>query len=330
MSQAIERLNDMMNHQTAFRAFLGSTCRRLPEWLSMATLLAGCAAALPQQPTERALYIDARKALHGESRLGWTVDRVELAEAAAQTEPSACRVPPQHRKALRDWLGQRIAALGGPAEQQYRAGRDIGDLDEVIDLERTRALLDDVELHLPADCPFWVKASEDFSGLHSAAHGVFVIAESMGAGSLSLVDGRIQAGGGGAARLFAGYGISTHWQLAVGIEAGGDAILQKESGSDTLAPEGAFRFGVPAFLRLTDIDRIYDVELAAVARLQDKEFKPWGARVGLAGGVAGLRRLGFMPSLQLWLGYEVFPAQDGLKTEHVMRLGTRVGIDWHP
>jgi len=319
----------MMNHQTAFRAFIQSTCLRLPVWLVLVAATAGCA-ALPRQPTERALYIDARKALHGESRLGWTVDRIELAEAAAQAEPSACRVTAARRKALRDWLGQRIALLGGPAEQQFRAGKDIDDLEEVIDLERTRALLEDVELHVPADCPFWVKPSDTFKGLHSAANRFILIAESMGAGSISLVGRRIQAGGGGAARVFAGYGLSTHWQFAAGFEAGGDAVLQKEDGSDTLAPEGAFRFGVPAFLRLTDIDRIYDVEVAAIARLQDKEFKPWGARIGLAGGVAGLRRLGFMPSLQLWVGYEIFPAQDGLKTEHVMRLGTRVGIDWHP
>lgn len=296
-------------------------------------LLTACA-ALPHQPTERALYIDARKALHGESRLGWTVDRVEIAEAAQQAEPSGCRTPERHRKALRDWISGRITALGGPAEQQYRAGIDIDDLEEVIDLERTRALLENVELHMPDDCPFWVEPSEHFEGLHSAGNRFILIAESMGAGSLSLIDRKVTAGGGGAARLFVGYGLNTHWQVAAGFEGGGDAILQKESGEGgaggTLAPEGAFRFGVPAFLRLTDIDRIYDLELAAVARLKNGEFKPWGARIGLAGGVAGLRRLGFMPSLQLWVGYEVFPSQDGLKTEHVLRLGTRVGIDWDP
>src|SRR5687767_273366 len=115
MSQAIERLNDMMNHQPAFRAFPRSTCLRVEPSLAhprgcersterrlmgestfrasllvlslvFTSLLTACA-ALPRQPTERALYIDARKALNGESRLGWTVDRVEIAEAATQTEP---------------------------------------------------------------------------------------------------------------------------------------------------------------------------------------------------------------------------------------------------
>jgi hypothetical protein len=339
MSQAIERLNDMMNHQPAFRAFQRSTCLRVERrtvagYLLLASLLTACA-ALPRQPTERALYIDARKALNGESRLGWTVDRVEVAEAANQAEPSACRVTPARRKAVRDWVNERIAGLGGAAKQQFQAGVDIDDLDEVIDLERAVALLDEVELHVPADCPFWIKPSDHFEGLHSTANRFILIADSMGGGSLSLIGRQVTAGGGGAARIFAGYGFSPHWQLAAGLEGGGDAILQKAKSKDgteggTLAAEGAFRFGVPAFLRLTDLDRIYDVEAALIARLKDGEFNPWGARVAVAGGVAGLRRLGFMPSLQLWFGYEIFPAQNGLQAEHVLRLGTRVGVDWDP
>jgi hypothetical protein len=323
----------MMNHQPAFRALHRSTCRRIVRLLALSSLLTACA-TLPRQPTERALYVDARKALNGESRLGWTVDRIEIAEAATQAEPSACRVTPKHRKALRDWVRERIVAAGGGAEQQYRAGVHIDDLDDVIDFERVAALLEDVELHVPADCPFWITPSDQFEGLHTTANRFILIAESMGAGSLSLVANRVVAGGGGAARVFAGYGFSPHWQLAAGLEGGGDAILQKpndkDAGEGALNAVGAFRFGVPAFLRLTDIDRIYDFELAAIARLKDGDFSPWGARVAIAGGVAGLRRLHFMPALQLWFGYEIFPAQNGLQAEHVLRLGTRVGVDFDP
>jgi hypothetical protein len=312
----------MMNLQRAFRAAFRSTI-----W---ACAFAGCA-TLPSQPAQRGLYVDARKALNGESRLGWTVDRVEIAEAAAQTEPSACRVLPRDRAALRAWLSQRIASEGGPAEQQYRAGKDHDELDEVIELERTRALLDDVELHLAADCPFWVKPDPAFEGLHSTSNRWLLIAESMGGGSLSFSGGRVVAGGGGGARIFAGYGIGPRWELALGVEAGGDAVLQKQQdGQGTLAAEGAFRFGVPMFLRVIDLDWLYDLELAAITRLRDGELRPWGARVALAGGVSGLRRIGLMPAIQLFVGYEIFPAQHGLDAEHVLRLGTKVGIDYAP
>ena len=319
-----------MNPQPAFCALLPSTCRRTL-WLCLSLGALTACATLPKQPTERAYYVDVRKALHAEARLGWTVDRVEIAEAAVQAEPSACRVSPAHRAALRSWVALHIAAAGGPAEQQFKAGVEVDDLDPVIDLERTRALLDDVELHVPADCPAWVKPSERFYGLHSTAHRFILIAESMGGGSLSLVHRQVQAGGGGAARVFAGYGFSTHWMAAAGLEAGGDATLQKEHDmAGALAPQGAFRFAVPAILRLTDIDRIYDLELAAVTRLANQQLKPWGARIAIAGGIAGLRRIGLMPSLQILLGYEIYPAQSGLSAEHVIRFGTRVGVDWHP
>jgi hypothetical protein len=141
--------------------------------------LSACA-PLPPTVTGRALYIDARKALSGESRLGWTVDRVELEEAAAQVEPSACRVTPAERQALRSWVAARVAASGGPAEAQYRAGRDIDDLQDVLELERVGALLDQVELHMPEDCPFWVEPDPEFEGLHSSGHRFVLIGESMG------------------------------------------------------------------------------------------------------------------------------------------------------
>lgn len=294
-----------------------------------AHVLLGACATLPQHPAERALYVDSLKALHGESRLGWTVDRVEIAEAAAQAEPSACLVHAERRAHLRRWLEERIAASGGPAAQQFKSGVKRDDLDDVIELERMRALLDDVELHVPADCPFWVEPSDDFEGLHSVANRFVLIAESVGGGSLSFSGGKVRAGGGGAARLLASYGVSLHGQLGLGFEGGGDAVLRKEDGG-TLAPEGAFRFGVPVFARWIQVDRIYDVELAAVARLLDGRISPWGGRVGVSGGVNGLRRLGFMPAIQLWLAYELYPRQDGVASEHILRFGTRVGIDWDP
>jgi hypothetical protein len=323
MSQASERRNDMMPFQAAAFAINWSTFR-----IASLLVLTGCA-TLPPAPVQRALYIDIRKALHGESRLGWTVDRVEIEEAAAQAEPSACEVESGQRASLRRWLDERIAAAGGPAAEQFRAGVKRDQLEDVIDLERARALLATVELHVPADCPFWVVPRSDFEGLHSVANRFVLLAESMGGASLSFTRGAVQAGGGGGARLFASYGFGTNVQLAVGVEAGGDAMLAKEE-RGKLAPEGAFRFGAPLLARWIDIDRIYDVELAAVTSLADGELSPWGARLALGGGVNGLRRLGFMPALQLWLGYELYPAQDGFSTQHVLRLGTRVGIDWDP
>ncbi|MET0284014.1 MAG: hypothetical protein ABW352_06075 [Polyangiales bacterium] len=294
-------------------------------------VLASACATLPVQSTERALYIDARKALRAESRLGWTVDRIEIAEAAVQTEPSACHVTPERRAALRAWVDQRIAEEGGPAAEQFARGRTKSELKEAIELARTQELLAQVEQHVPADCPFWQQPEEPFEGLHTVSDRFVLIAESVGGGSLSFSNGNVEAGGGGAARVFAGYGLGTHLELALGFEAGGDAVLQKQADADgTLQANGAFRFGVPAFLRVIDLDWVYDLELAAMSRLTNGELRPMGARVALAGGVSGLRRISLMPSISIWLAYEIFPAQDKRSAEHVLRIGTKVGIDWDP
>lgn len=290
-------------------------------------VISGACATLPTDRTERALYVDARKALNGEHRLGWTVDRVEIEEAAAQAEPSACQVSEDKRRALIAWLRVQIAAEGGPARLRYERGEDKDDLEDLIDLEHTLALLESVERHLPEDCPFWLKPDPAFAGEHNVEGRFVLIAESMGAGSLLIRSGEVRVAGGGSARVLAGYGLNARLELALGVEGGGDAVLEKnEDGS--LAPAGAFRFGAPMWLRLHDIDRIYDVELAAISRFEDGQFQPWGMRAALGGGVTGLRRLGFMPALELWLGYEVFPAQNGESAQHALRLGTRVGFDY--
>jgi len=295
--------------------------------LSTLLLAMGACATLPTDRAERALYIDARKALNGEHRLGWTIDRVEIEEAAAQAEPSACQIDPQKRKDLMAWVRVQIAAQGGPAAQRYKQGDDRSDLDDLIDLEQTLALLEAAERHLPEDCPFWLKPDPEFNGTHNHAERFMIIAESMGAGSLLMRSGQVRVAGGGSARVLGGYGLSSRLQLAAGIEGGGDAVLEKDE-EGALSPSGAFRFGAPMWLRLHDIDRIYDVELAAISRFEDGQFKPWGVRAALGGGVTGLRRLGFMPALEVWLGYEVFPAQDGESAQHALRLGTRVGFDY--
>ena len=300
-------------------------CRAL--WIGGLVLLVTACATLPRDRTQRGLYIDARKALGGEHRLGWTVDRIEIEEAAAHTEPSACMVDETSRTALIEWVRAQIAADGGPAAERFRRGEEKSDLSHVIDLEQTLALLEAVERHLPEDCPFWMAPEETFDGQHTVARRFMLIAESMGAGSLLIQSGTVRAAGGGSARILASYGFAERFQVATGAEGGGDAVLAKDEDGG-LAPLGAFRFGLPLWLRLHDIDRIYDVELAAISRLNDGKLNRWGMRAAIGGGVTGLRRLGFMPSLQMWLGYEIFPAQHGDATQHALRLGTRVGFDY--
>jgi hypothetical protein len=314
------RAKDIIS-QAALQALSRST-------FGLALLCSACA-TLPHDRSAQALYIDAQKALNGESRLGWTVDRVEIEQAAAETEPSACRVRREVRADLLRFIEQRIQKQGGPAEAQFNRGRDIDELDDVLELERLHRLLENVEGHLAEDCPFWLKPEHEFEGYHSTSRRLVLIAESMGGASLLFTKGQVRAGGGGSARILVSYGFSPNLQWALGIEGGGDAVLD-EGKEGTLSPAAAFRFGAPTWLRLIDVDRIYDVELAAVTRFAKGRLEPWGGRIAFGGGVTGLRRLGFMPALELWLGYELYPSQGGIPTQHTLSVGTRVGFDYDP
>ena len=101
ISQAIERLNDMMNHQPAFRALHRSTCRRveLPRSRERTVGCSRCRACSPparrcpvSPPNVRSTSTHARRC-NGESRLGWTVDRVEIAEAPTRPSPAPAGSP---------------------------------------------------------------------------------------------------------------------------------------------------------------------------------------------------------------------------------------------
>src|SRR5262245_2683974 len=79
---AMARPKDM-SFQRAVGTILRSTFAAIA--LSILVALSACA-TLPPTETTRALYVDANKALNGESRLGWTVDRVEIEDATAEVE----------------------------------------------------------------------------------------------------------------------------------------------------------------------------------------------------------------------------------------------------
>ena len=107
------------------------------------------------------------------------------------------------------------------------------------------------------------------------------------------------------------------------------------SGTLPKTDEGARTFqavaasAVPVLFRISDVSRHIDIELAYLTLWPDGERKH-GVRLGLGYGLSTPRVAGFMPYALLWVGYELFPAQDGAPTEHGFILGTRVGVDWDP
>ena len=300
-------------------------------WMSVA---AGCVHA-PEEASERALYLDLERVVSTRERtVEWVVDRAEAEDALPTLLRSVCKVRPERRASLGRWLDAEIEAMGGSAEAVYlREGRDLDAAEEILRLERVRAMLRYADARAEEDCPFWIEQEEAFRGVHSDAERFVLYLESNGGGWVVFRGDRTYIGGGGSARVSAGFGLSDRLTLMIGAELGGQGIIGGESAGDdgeaAAEQEVAANFvvGVPVVVRAVDASRLYDLELAAIALTnpQSDLFQP-GGRVLVGTGLATPRLGALMPTAVFMAGYEFYPAASGLPTTHLIRIGTRVGV----
>jgi hypothetical protein len=291
--------------------------------LALASL--GACATLPQDPEERALYVDLRRVIEGESRTQWLVDRVELEEIANPVLRSTCQARPAKRLALRAWLDERILAEGGPAREAYRETKSLDGLEETLSLERVRLALDYGQAHLD-DCPFWLEPDADFRGVHADTDRFILLAESNSGASLTINNKRSRPGGGGSGRVMVGWGVSDGLTLATGAEFGGRGLLSTRPEDDALST--LFTAGIPLLARFYDVTSVYDLEVAAVAFSPTRSIEPrYGGRAVFAAGVTTVRLGAFMPLAMLQVAYDVYPSSQGEPLTHIVQLGTRVSLD---
>lgn len=300
--------------------------------LSAVLMLAwtGCA-TLPAGRAESALYVDVRKAVALRESAEWIVDRLEVEAIAEGTMRSACQVDAPARERLIAWLDARITEAGGPAEAAYRRDRDAA-IAEALSLERVRAVVQYADAHAH-ECPFWLEADPHFDGVQTDARRFVLLAESFGGGGLILSRGGVRLGGGGGGRLTFAWGLDQRLTLGVGGEVGGIGTFGGEDTSGARALVARFTAAVPLVLRVTNLSRIFDVEVAANARWSPTDLRlPPGVRVGIGYGVSTVRVGPFMPTAMLYLRYEFLPAsRDGLDpSEHLILVGTKVGVDFDP
>ncbi|MGD8862465.1 MAG: hypothetical protein PVI30_20810 [Myxococcales bacterium] len=306
-------------------------CASLPRALLVAGLLwlGGCA-SLPDDPATRGLYVDLRKAVDLSDDTGWVVDRVQLEANAEAAMRSVCQVQPHLRDDLDAWLGGQIELEGGPAAAGYREHGDLGEVDEALQLERTRMLLRYADDRASADCPFWLEPDPQFRGVQGDADRFVVLLESGGFGAIFVRDGEASLGGGGGGRVMLGRGFGSRLTLAAGGELGGfGGLTDNESGARRI--DASIAAAVPVLARLSFISRIVDLEVAPVWRFNPGEDSwPPGIRTTVGAGVATMRSTAFMPYLVGYIGYEYQPERDLNPESHLFMLGTRVGVDLDP
>ena len=293
-------------------------------------LSTGCAALPP--PAERGLYVDLRQVVASAERLDWVVDDLEVAAVRPDIMRSACLTPPAERAALRAWIATRVALLGGPSASAFdKAGEDAPDLAKIQHLERVGLVLASAEKAVDR-CPYWLKASADFAGVHADADRWVLLAETMPSLQILLAQGAdTRIGGAGLGRILLGRGISHRLTLAAGFETGLASVISQDE-NDDLSIKPAFAIGLPLLLRFSDGPLRSDVGASFTARSPEIGFDQvrYGVRWSVGAGVATLRVLGVQPYVMLWGGHEYQFEREGSPGQHGIRIGTRVGVNWDP
>ncbi|MEL6182398.1 MAG: hypothetical protein AAFS10_25805 [Myxococcota bacterium] len=293
----------------------------------------GACTHVPERDPERALFLDLERIVSTRERtVEWVIDESEAEYALPTLLRSVCKVKPEGRLRLKQWLDTEIESHGGSAEALYlNNGRDLDKVSDLLRLERVRSML--VYAQARADkCPFWLHEQEHFAGIHSDARRIVLYLESNGGGWVVFRGGQTFAGGGGSARVSVGFGMSERLTLLLGAEFGGQGIVGgQEDEEDEQQVSANLVVGVPFVARFVDASRLYDIELAAIALTnpQTDLFQP-GGRVLIGTGLATPRIGAFMPSAVFMMGYEYYPAASGLPVTHLVRIGTRVGVDFDP
>ncbi len=296
-----------------------------------AAVAAACGTVQPADQQQAALYDDSRRIVQAEDTTQWIVDRIHIESLAPAVMQSSCQVGEQTRQGLIEWLDARVVALGGPAEKAWRErGRDKGEIADLLELERVRGLVAYAHQQAKTDCPFWLEQDPSFGGLQGNAARLTLLLESRGQGNIAISDGDVGLGGGGGGRLLFGYGAELDLTIFSGIELGAAAsFAENDAGKRELT--ASFAGAVPVVARFHDGASIFDIEVALAGRYNDpKDALDLGVRFALAYGLGTPRYGAFKPVGVLWIGYDYFPAQNGLEATHIIGLGTRVGINIDP
>lgn len=293
--------------------------------------LTACGPTPPNAMTQ-SLFDDLDRIVETQSRTEWLIDRLELEEVAPHALRSVCQTPLRARRELDVWLTKRIAETGGPAREAWlRNGRDLDAVAEPLRLERVRAALRYADTHAESSCPFWLEVDDDFAGVQGDAERFVLYIETAGGFTYELGDEDSILSGGGAGRVLVGYGLTPRYTLVGGAEIGGGGRLPKDE-SGTRSFEARLVMGAPIILRAHFGTWLWDSELAVVAQASENNLSHFrtGVRVAQGVGLSAIRIRNLLPYGLFWIGYEYSPAQDGFEEDHVIRAGTRFGVDFAP
>lgn len=295
----------------------------------IAVLVAACSRVpAPQDPTERALFLDLDRQVTVAATTGWRIDHYEIEGMLEAALDSVCRVDELGRRGLRDWLDAEIHRLGGPVEVAWeKRGKKLSKVERLLELTRVRMLLQRA-MEASVNCPFWVEAENPFLGRQiSGARWELSLSTGGTASALQQGDKQdVSAGGNG--RLLFGRMFETGDGLYIGGEVGGSAQFPKDAMGDRTSLEIGVDLLAPVVYRRTLLNAYWEVEGGWFGHATEKDWTAIdnGVHVGIAVGGRALRQRFVFPGAAFSIAYErLFLAGDDLS---ILKLGARVTFDW--
>lgn len=279
-----------------------------------------------------AVHLDLERLITYQEKLDWVSDHSALNKLEERLLELTCQVSVEELNALHTTLSQEVERAGGPLEAQWRKAseeeREVlrDELSERLHLERLPLTLS-YALSKRARCPFWLSPTPAFRGVHRDAGRLQLSLETMGGLQALKTNKGWAYGGSGQGRAFALWGLNLRLALGLGLEVGGASTFPRSKLGRVLS--GMVTAGVPLIARWWLGDWRLDSEVALLARAPQDEDTLYGYRVAQGVGFSTLRISGFLPHVILWAGYERYygPSAPRL-ADHVVRVGTRIGVSW--
>lgn len=272
--------------------------------------------------SQSALDQDLERIVSATSSTQWFMDQPAYEEVLIHLMPSLCRVLESDVLELLNDLQSESKERGEPDSIYAIKGVMDDEVEKALNASRKwRAI--QLAHQQKVQCPFWVKTQQDFKPRQSGRGRMTVAAESGGLGQIKSSQEGYRTGGGGAARVFAYYGLSSNVSVLTGFGFGGGAFVDPQKPEEDV--DVRFFTSLPLVLRLHQGAWHGDLELAPVSTFNVDNYNPhYGWRVGTMIGFSTLRVRNFLPWAGIALAFEHFP-HPHTRDDYFVKFGFRAG-----
>ncbi|MDP7039064.1 MAG: hypothetical protein QGI45_07905 [Myxococcota bacterium] len=284
--------------------------------------------AASEQET-KALVRDVTIVVRLHEQTSWYADALEIDEIIEDVLRSTCLARDEVRTQALLWLDEEIGRLGGGAKEQWlEKNKDLGEVKDVLRLERVRMSLKRAnDIAEEKGCPFWVEPRRRFLGEQSYAERLILGFEAGGRFMLGWQNKSFGFGGGGASRVLFGYGTAKKFSFLGGFEFGGGGRFSDfQFGQRLEMPTALFIVALPMVFRWHHVVSFNEIELSPAMYLNqlDDVFQP-GIQSAIGLGFPRTRLADILPHVTFWLSYSYFTGQEGAPAVHQVCGGLRAG-----